>query len=413
MKIGFFTDYYLPKIDGVSVSVEMFRKALEKQGHTVYVFCPKYPNPPKNEPTSIIRFTSTPGIWYEGYRDTFPWTPKNIRLIRSLNLDIIHIHAGGQLSTLGSHIAYKENIPLVYSYHTDVVYYSKVYKSVPFGAAALLLIGKLGTKDMISYRDYFSIFKPEESKEIKWSQKIVKDTIKITCNNCDLVIVPSVKVSQMLSSYGVHTHTEIIPTGLDLEEMRHHGKIPAELAKQLTNTGPILLAVGRMGKEKNFQLIIRTLPRLIKKYPDIKLVLAGGGPYQEELTRLAIEHGLASNVIFTGWLDHLVVLDIYKYADIFVFPSQTDTQGLVLNEAAYFNLPIIYSDHSISEAVNDGKNGYYASPNITSLAAKIDLLLSNKSLWDELSQGSRKLADKLDISIQAKRLEEAYNKLLK
>lgn len=194
MKIGFFTDYSLPVINGVSISVELFRRALEEQGHTVYVFCPKYPKTPKDEPNTIIRFKSTPGIWYDGYRDTFPWTPKNIQLVKRLKLDIIHTHAGGQILSFGTHMGYREHIPIVYSYHTDVVQYSTIYKSVPFGAAALMLVGKLGTKNVISYPDFFSIFKPEDTGEFKWRQKIVKDVMKYTCNTSNFVIAPSAKV---------------------------------------------------------------------------------------------------------------------------------------------------------------------------------------------------------------------------
>lgn len=412
MKIGFFTDYYLPEINGVSISVDLFRKALEKRGHTVYVFCPKYPKPPKNEPATIVRFNSTPGIWYEGYRDTFPWTTKNIRHIKSLNLDVIHIHTGAQIGILGLRISKEENIPNVQTYHTDIVRYSAVYKRLPFASAALLLIGKMNIKNAISYREMLRIFKPDQNKQIVYNQKIIKDMVKIFCNLNDLVVVPSEKVEKMLESYGVEKPISIIPTGLDTDEIENLKPIPQSLAEKLRSSGPIILAVGRLGAEKNFQLIIKTLPKLINKYPNIRLVLAGGGPYEDELRAITRERNLAEHVIFTGWLEHSTVLDVYGYADVFVFPSQTDTQGLVLNEAAYFGLPIVYGDELISEVARDGVNGCHAAATTIAMAANIDKILADEKLRNKFSTQSKKLAKNLVIDLQVQKLEKAYQKLL-
>lgn len=413
MKIGFFTDYYLPEINGVSISIELFRKALEKRGHTVYIFCPKYPKAPAQEPATIVRFNSTPGIWYEGYRDTFPWTAKNIRHIKSLGLDVVHIHTGAQIGILGLRISKETGIPNVQTYHTDIVNYSSVYKRLPFASAALLLIGKMNIKNAITYREMLKVFKPDEHKKTVYNQKIVKDMIKIFCNLNDLVVVPSQKVENMLLSYGVETPMTIIPTGLDTDEIKSLEPIPQDLAEKLNGGGPVLLAVGRLGAEKNFQLIIRTLPKLINKYPNIQLVMVGGGPYDEELRKLVRERDIATHVIFTGWLEHSTVLDIYRHADIFVFPSQTDTQGLVLNEAAYFGLPIVFGDKLVSEVAQDGVNGYHAAPTIADLASKIDSVLTNEPLYAKFSDNSKKLAKDLVIEVQAKNLEKAYTKLLK
>jgi 1,2-diacylglycerol 3-alpha-glucosyltransferase len=88
MKIGFFTDRYFPQTDGVAVSVELFAKALRKLDHEVIIFCPQAPLGMKRQESDVVRFRSIPSVWYEDYRDTFPWTVANIRKVRDYNLDI-------------------------------------------------------------------------------------------------------------------------------------------------------------------------------------------------------------------------------------------------------------------------------------------------------------------------------------
>lgn len=413
MKIGFFTDYYLPVINGVSISVDQFRKALEKQGHTVYVFCPKYPHTPKQESPHIIRFNSTPGLWYDNYRDTFPWTTKNVNFIKSLKLDIIHLHTGAQIGILGLRISKEEGIPNIQTYHTDVVGYSKIYKLLPIASAALLLIGKMNIKNTLSFREIFKVFKPSQDKKTVYSQKIVQEVATILFSLNDLIIAPSARVKKMIKSYGVTQPIEIIPTGLDLDEIKHAQAIPSQLTKQLQGSRPHLLYVGRLGAEKNCQLIIRSLAQLTDRYHDIRLIIVGSGPYEHELKRLAEELNVARHLIFTGWLEHSSVLNIYKYADIFVFPSTTDTQGLVVNEAFASKLPVVFCDDQISELLQDGKTGLKAKSTASDLAAKIADLLDHPAKAQDFAQTGFKLTRALNIDEQAKKLAHIYQSVSK
>lgn len=393
------------------MSVELFRKALERQGHTVYVFCPKYSKDRFDEADTIIRFNSTPGIWYEGYRDTFPWTPKNIRYIKSLDLDVVHIHTYAQIGILGVRISKEENIPLINTYHTDVVNYSTIYKRLPFGATLALIIGKMTVRNSVSYREIFQVFKPDEKQNIRWNQKVVKDIVKISNNICDLVIVPSEKIKNMIISYGTTAPIEIMPTGLDPDDVSKTKLIPQKLADKIKGANPILLGVGRLGAEKNFQLIIDALPHLIEKYPKIKLVLVGGGPYHEELKTLAHTNNVSDHVIFSGWLDRSYILNVYHHADIFVFPSTTDTQGLVVNEAYSAKLPTVFCDEQISSLLQDNKTGLLSKNEARDFADNILYLIDHPQKAKSFGQAGFELSKELNINKQAKKLVTMYQEV--
>src|SRR5262245_55828113 len=120
MRIGFFSDSYLPRNDGISLCTETYRAGLEALGHEVFVFCPKRPEPFVEPTKRIYRFRSLPSVFYEGYRDTIPVRGKHRRYIASLNLDIIHTFTPTQIGVLGMHLAKKHHIPLVTTSNFDV-----------------------------------------------------------------------------------------------------------------------------------------------------------------------------------------------------------------------------------------------------------------------------------------------------
>ena len=127
MRIGMFTDYYLPVKTGVSTSVESFREQLELMGHEVFVFAPSDSIRVREENERIIRFPALKGLFVENYMTSVFFPPQQIRKIEKLNLDIIHFHDPSQIGLLGVHIALKNNIPLVSTYHTDLNEYIKSY----------------------------------------------------------------------------------------------------------------------------------------------------------------------------------------------------------------------------------------------------------------------------------------------
>lgn len=415
MRIGFFTDRYYPQTDGVGVSVDMFARDLRKLGHTVYIFCPKGSYASKHSHSDhvdgpdVIRFPSIPGIWFEGYRDTFPWTKKNMNMIEDLDLDIVHIHTPGQIGMLGMYAAKSFGLPLVATYHTDLVAYSQVYKRAFPGAIGLSFLLPIMAKDKTILRDAGKVLRPERTIPL-WNAKIIQRMITVMHNNCDLVIAVSEKSRRQLKSYKTKTPIEVLPTGIDWTEVRLPTSYNLRKEYNITADAKILLYVGRIGVEKNLQLAIRALQHILPKAPQTYLVLAGPGSTLEiaKFKALATELKVEDNVVFTGVLNRSEVMGAFASSNIFVFPSIADTQGLVINEACALGKPIVYVDDKISSLTENNHNGYHAKNNPRDFAAKCLKLIEDPELCTRFGKASALLAQSQSGEGQAKKLLKLY-----
>lgn len=408
MKIGFFTDRYYPQTDGVAVSVDLFAKALHQMGHEVIIFCPQGPEKLPNEPTNIVRFRSAPSIWYEDYRDTFPFTPLSLRKAKSYELDIVHVHTPGMIGMLGIRIAREYGLPLVATHHTDIEQYIKVYKRIMAGFVAVLFLAPALMKASKAYPESLRSLKPQRSAR-SWNRHVIRHNVKLFYDFCDVVIAPSPKIATLLHGYGLSSPVEVLPTGIDTTEnipdwdMRKHLK--------LNKDDLILVYVGRLGEEKNLSLTISALPAVIKTIPNTHLVLVGDGPYSGELKQLTNDLALDEHVHMLGMLPHAKALAAMKASDIFVFPSTTDTQGLVLNEAAWVGLPLIWCDDNISTVTTNHRTGLLSNSNRNDLAKNILYLAQHHNLREQMSSESHQAAQKITIKEQAEKLLTIYSKL--
>ncbi len=410
MKIGFFTDRYYPQVDGVAVSVELYRKALEKLGHQVYIFAPEGKRKIKPESDRIIRFKSFPSIWYEDYRDTLPWTPTNINRVKACDLDIIHIHTPAQIGLLGIRIAKEDNIPLVTTYHTDIEQYITTYKRLVAGFVAGILLAPAIVNDTTLLKSTIKAFKPERPYS-HWNKKIVRDTLTIFHNNCDLVIAPSKKMHDLLIKYHTTSPIETLPTGLDFDDTNLKPAFNPRIRYKI-GSYPLLLFVGRLGGEKNIDLAINALPNVLDKHPNTKLILVGDGPHKAELKSLVQAQNLSKYVIFAGVQSRSNTMAFFRSADIFVFPSTTDTQGLVVNEAYGAKLPTVFCDEQISSLLQDNKTGLLANNEALDFANKILYLIDHPNKAKSFGQAGFELAKELDINKQAKKLIVMYEKVI-
>jgi glycosyltransferase involved in cell wall biosynthesis len=202
MKIGFFSDRYLPQTDGVAYSIETFRTQLERQGHEVYIVAPAPGLRFKETSPRVIRFRAVKGLLGEyDYLTSLFFPPAVSRQLDDIGLDIIHFHTPGQVGLLGAYYALRNNIPLITTYHTDLFEYVKHYPGVLPGVLALSMMTPWITGGgMDDFRIGLSNMKPERSVD-KWNQKIVEKGVTLIHNYCDLVIAPSIKMEQQLRSW--------------------------------------------------------------------------------------------------------------------------------------------------------------------------------------------------------------------
>ena len=411
MKIGFFTDRFYPQVDGVAVSTDIFARELIKLGHEVIIFCPQSADKKQNDPKYVKRFRSIPSFWYEGHRDTVPFNSKNIRLIESYNFDLIHVHTPAQIGVLGMRVARQHNIPIVITHHTDLDRYTRVYKKVMLGVLLGIMLTPALVKETRHYREILKKLKP--SRNIKnWNRKLIIESIGILYNNCDAVIVPSSKMRDSLKDYGFKKRAHILPTGIDLEEAKLGDDIDARTTFGIDKHAPLLLFVGRLGKEKNIQLIIKSMPKILSENPDAVLLVVGDGPYSNELKELAEETGVSNSVKFVGMQKRDLTFASFQDSDLFCFASVTDTQGLVLNEAAIKSKPIVFVDEGISPLAQDGVTGIKAKNTAASFAKACNKLINDKELAEKYGKKANQIAHTITIQKQAEKLLKIYKELV-
>lgn len=412
MRIGFFTDFFRPQINGVSYSIDTFRAELEALGHEVYIFAPSPSLRYREKDPRVIRFPAIKGIFFEDYLTSVFFPPQAIRKIEKLNLDVVHYHTPSQIGILGAYFAIHNDVPLVTTYHTDLFEYVKHYPAVLPGTIALSLLAPVITGGGLEeYRSSLSSIRPEKNID-RWNQKIVERGITMLHNHCDAVVVPSLKMQKQLEAWKTKSKLEIIPTGIeeittnpsDFTWMkRYHG---------ITVEQEIVLFVGRLGGEKNVELVVRAFELLHKRRPQTRLIIVGQGPDEDRLKALAAKLLPAESYHFTGFIDRHRLGALYQAASVFAFPSQTDTQGLVINEAACAGVPIVMVDRDITEVVRDGVSGLFAKNNARDFATKLLRILQDDQLRHQLSRGGRELGAQFSPRREAEKLLRLYEEVI-
>lgn len=374
MKIGVFTDSYRPYVSGVVRSIETFSRELRALGHEVYLFAPNYPQVKGKEEENVFRFPSFNTPFNPEFYIALPLPPQVKKYASGLGLDVIHVHSPFMLGRAGASLARSFDLPLVFTYHT---LYDQYMHYAPFA-------GRLARMGMIGYaRDF--------------------------CNRCNLVITPTTVIRKMVKECGVEKPVVAIPTGIYPERFQNGD--PLFLSKNfgIPPGKRVLLFVGRIGKEKNLAFLVRAFAKVAGREQKAILVLVGSGPEEGALRQLAEDLGVCERVVFTGQLSPEVVADAYASADIFVFPSVTETQGLVLIEAMAAGLPVVaQAAFGSLSMVQDGVDGYLCRGGEDEFAEKIIALLNNSDLYQRMGEAGLKRAWELSADKMARRLECAY-----
>lgn len=334
MRIGLFSDAYLPDINGVVSSVATLKGALEKLGHTVFVISNhKGMTIEYDEKNHILHL---PGIEWKkmyGYKISSPIQVMGENYIRKMNLDIIHVHTEIGIGLFARQMAKKYNIPLVYTYHT-------------------------------LYEDYVHYVNPREIESVDHTTKrIVRFLSKVAGNGPMAVIAPSNKTKKALLSYGVTTPIYIVPTGIDLSEYKISNLDPEKVkavrqSVQIPANHHAVVFVGRIAKEKCIEMPIQALS--LSKDPLLELVIVGAGTDEKYYHELADTLGVHDRVHFTGKIAKEKIPYYYAAFDCFVSASLSETQGMTYLEALATGLPVFgRRDEVLDGLIDEGVTGYY------------------------------------------------------
>jgi glycosyltransferase involved in cell wall biosynthesis len=392
VNIIYATDQYWPRISGMAVSVDAFKDQLEKMGHKVYIFAPAYPGSKEIDAVMmnqrVFRFRSY-GIFFSPEdRLVYPFERKKIyNILDYIKPDIIHTHTEFSVCKIVGDYAIENKKPLIMTAHTNWEELVSLY--VPF------------------FPDWYAA-------------RYSKRRLQRTYNRADCVVVPTLLMKDLLTKYEVTKPLEIIPTGIDPNDFAGVDKkrdkknsIWYEVYPALKGRR-ILLSAGRIGKEKNLPFLVDVLEKLVKDFPDILLVFVGDGPFRGTLEKMVENRGLSEYVLFTGFIVRSHMKDFFSIADIFVFASKVESQGLVTIESMLCRTPVVaIGEMGTSEIMNGDNGGYMVKNDVDEFTDKVRILLSDKKIYKEKSEEAFKYAEKWTIKKNAVKMLKLYKKFLK
>ncbi len=372
MRIGIFTDTYLPDVNGVVTSVVTLKKALEKHGHEVFVVTNHDDMLKTTFEDNVLRLPGLKLDFLYGYKLTNPIQIAAAKPIKAWNLDIIHVHQEFGVGIFGRSVARAFEIPLVSTYHTT-------YED---------------------YTHYVNFFKSETIDTI--SKKAVEGLSKAFTRKSDIVIAPSKKTKEMLEGYGVKNRIDVIPTGLDLErfekEKTSQTQIDTIKSKYAIKEGQsVFVFVGRLAKEKSVDMVIEAFKIIKDKGLNAKFMIVGEGPDHKILEKLVRDLGLSDYVCFTGLVQSEAVPAYYHVADAFISASTTETQGLTYIEALASGLGLFARKDEVLEGiVIENKTGFFFEDKYE-LAKKLEEFILNQNLKNEIYANAIEVSKKYSL----------------
>lgn len=375
MKIGFFTDGYYPQINGVATTVQELKESLEDLNHNVYIVAPKFPKH-KDKDSKIFRLKSFRLYRNPELRLSYMFPDKIFQKVFQIDFDIIHGFSGGSVPSLGLALAKLKKKPYVFTYNTRLNQYTHYF---------------LGGK----------VLRP----------KAVEKVVELYCNVCDYVIAPADYVKDELLAFGVKKPIVVIPNGVDTNKFKPGKSNFLRNKLKLSSTDKIVLYVGRLAKEKSVDFLINSFSKV--KEEGVYLVLVGDGPERQSLEKLISKLGLEQKVLLTGFVEHANLVDVYNSADLFVFASSTETQGMVIPEAMSSGLPILtIKDKVFAQFIEDSISGFMVDKKQTIFAQKLENILQDKDLRARISKHARQKSLEFSLSEVAKKFENLYKQLV-
>ena len=376
MRIGLFTDTYFPQVSGVATSIRTLKTELEKQGHAVFIFTTTDKDVNRYEDWQIIRIPSVPFFAFKDRRFAYRGFTKALEIAKQYKLDIIHTQTEFSLGLLGIWIARELKIPVIHTYHTQ-------------------------------YEDYVHYI----AKGMLIRPGMVRYLVRGFLHDVDGVICPSEIVRDLLFDYKVKVEKRVIPTGIELAKFERPEIGPEHIADLRVKLGikedeKMLLSLSRVSYEKNIQAVLAAFPDVLKEEQNVKLVVAGDGPYLENLKEQASDLKIQDSVIFTGMIAPSETALYYKAADFFISASTSETQGLTYLESLASKTPVIaHGNTYLDNLINHKMFGtlYYEERDLA--GAILEALIATPKMDEKL------LAEKLyEISAEnfAKRVHEFY-----
>lgn len=370
MKIALFTETFLPKVDGIVTRLTKTVTHLVRAGDEVLLFCPEGA-PDTFMGARVIGVPALPLPLYPELKLALP-RPLVAEALDAFKPDLVHVVNPAVLGLGGIWLARTRGVPLVASYHTHLPKYLEHYG--------------------------MGMFEP-----LLW------ELLKAAHNQAALNLCTSSAMVEELSQHGIQ-HTALWQRGVDTDLFRPEWRNPAmrrKLAGVHGDSDSLLLYVGRLSAEKQIERIRPVLDAL----PQARLALVGDGPHRQQLEKVFA----GSATTFVGYLGGEDLASAYASADAFLFPSSTETLGLVLLEAMAAGCPVVGANRGgIPDIVTDGVNGCLYDPDSpASLTAATERLLASTEQRQALRLAARAEAERWGWAGATQQLRRFYSEVVR
>lgn len=354
LKVALFTDTFLPDVNGVAKTLGRWVRYLESQGATCRVFAPHSDSGMGTDYSNsmVERFYSIPFLLYPECKLAIPNPITINKTLMEFQPDIIHCATPFNLGLYGLHYAKKHKIPFVASYHTHFDQYLQYYK-------------------------------------IQWVEGMLWRYLGWFHQTCRRIYVPSNSTLQYLEERGFQ-NLEVWSRGVDVS--RFHPDVDREAVLKRIGADPSkfqLLYVGRLAPEKSVDVLLEAYERLPDRIKDeTQLILAGDGPLFKELAETYRD---CADMKFLGFVQGQELSELYAAADLFVFPSATETFGNVVLESMASGTPVIgAAAGGVSDTVRHMQNGWLCPVgDAEAFAEAIEALYDNPALRSGFSHAGR------------------------
>jgi 1,2-diacylglycerol 3-alpha-glucosyltransferase len=382
LRVLFISDVYFPRVNGVSTSIRTFRRDLAAHGVETHLIAPRYETGAQATEEPGVQRVASAGVPRDPEDRRMRWGA----LTRALDglapsaFDLVHIHTPFIAHYAGVRFARRAGIPALATYHTF-------------------------------FEEYLHHYLPVLPRRVgRW---LARSFTRSQCDDVRGLIAPSEPMRAVLLEYGVATPIHVLPTGLPADRFRAGDPRAFRARAGIPPDARLVTYIGRVAHEKNIGFLVEMFTEVRRRVPQAMLVIAGEGPARAGLQSQVSSLGLSSHVRFAGYLDRdTALLDCYAAADVFVFASRTETQGLVLLEAMAQGAPVVSTAELGTRSILVPGSGALVVPEEHgAFAAAVVRVLEDRELHHELAQRGRVYARNWSSSAMAGRLTELYGTL--
>jgi len=368
MRIALFTETFLPKVDGIVTRLRHTVDHLQRCGDRVLVIAPDG-GLTEYKGARIYGVTGFPLPLYPELKLALP-RPSIGQALEEFQPDLIHVVNPAVLGVAGLFYSKSMQVPLLASYHTHLPKYLQHYGLGMF-------------------------------------EGLVWELLKAGHNQAELNLCTSTAMVEELTDHGIE-RVDLWQRGVDTEMFQPY-LANQEMRSRLSQghpDAPLLLYVGRLSAEKE----IERIKPVLQAIPDARLALVGDGPHRATLEA----HFADTPTHFVGYLQGLELGSAFASADAFIFPSRTETLGLVLLEAMAAGCPVVAArSGGIPDIVEDGENGYLFDPaDEEGAIAATQRLLQRQDEREILRQNARQEAERWSWAAATQQLRNYYQSIL-